>query len=41
VHVGREMDYGSALTAADAEHLRRVYARDMERLADLTGVRFG
>jgi len=41
VHVGREMDYGSELTPADVEHLRGVYARDAERLADLTGVRFG
>ncbi|MDB5463803.1 MAG: Sulfotransferase [Phenylobacterium sp.] len=41
VHVGREMDYGSALTVADMDHLRGVYARDLARLADLTGVRFG
>lgn len=40
IHVGREMDYGSDLTAADVDHLRRIYARDAERLADLTGVRF-
>lgn len=40
-HVGREMDYGSELTAADVAHLRAVYAHDAERLADLTGVRFG
>ena len=40
VHVGREMDYGSALTVADMDHLRGVYARDLARLADLTGVRF-
>jgi hypothetical protein len=40
-NVGREMDYGSQLTAADVAHLRGVYARDLERLADLTGVRFG
>jgi hypothetical protein len=40
-HVGREMDYGSALTVADMDHLRGVYARDLARLADLTGVRFG
>ncbi|THD58904.1 sulfotransferase domain-containing protein [Phenylobacterium sp.] len=39
-NVGREMDYGSALTAADVAHLRGVYARDAERLADLTGLRF-
>ncbi|MBS0362462.1 MAG: sulfotransferase domain-containing protein [Proteobacteria bacterium] len=40
VHVGQDMDYGSQLTAADVAHLRAVYARDAERLADLTGVRF-
>jgi hypothetical protein len=40
VHVGREMDYGADLTAQDIAHLRTVYARDAERLADLTGVRF-
>ncbi|HEY3948961.1 sulfotransferase [Phenylobacterium sp.] len=41
VHMAREMDYGSELTTADVAHLRAVYARDAERLADLTGVRFG
>ncbi len=40
-NVGREMDYGSDLTAADVAWLRGVYARDLDRLADLTGVRFG
>jgi len=40
-HVGREMDYPSELTAADIDHLRQVYAADAERLAALTGVRFG
>ena len=40
-NVGREMDYGSDLTAADMAHLRGVYAGDLRRLADLTGVRFG
>ena len=40
VHVGRDMDYGSELTPVDVAHLRGVYARDAERLADLTGVRF-
>ncbi|HLZ74983.1 sulfotransferase domain-containing protein [Phenylobacterium sp.] len=40
VHVGREMDYGAAPTAADIAHLRTVYARDAERLADLAGIRF-
>jgi hypothetical protein len=41
VHVGREMDYPSELTPADVEHLRRVYAPDAERLAALSGIRFG
>jgi hypothetical protein len=41
VHVGRDMDYGSELTEADAAFLRYVYARDQERLAALTGIRFG
>ncbi len=41
VHVGRDMDYGSALTPEDAAWLRQVYARDQQRLADLTGIRFG
>lgn len=40
MHVGREMDYGSTLQAADVAHLRAVYRRDAARLADLTGVRF-
>lgn len=40
-NVGREMDYGAELSAADVAHLRAVYARDLERLVDLTGVRFG
>jgi Sulfotransferase domain len=40
-NVGREMDYGAALTSADIAHLRAVYARDAERLAELTGLRFG
>ncbi len=39
-HVGRDMDYGSTLTPEDIAHLRGVYARDAERLADLTGFRF-
>ena len=39
-NVGREMDYGSALSAADCAHLRAVYARDQGRLAELTGIRF-
>jgi hypothetical protein len=41
VHVGRDMDYGSDLTGEDVAHLHSVYARDRERLADLTGLRFG
>lgn len=41
VHVGREMDYPSELTAKDVDHLRAVYAADAERLAGLTGLRFG
>ena len=41
VHVGRQdFDYGADLSAADVDLLNRVYARDLERLADLTGVRF-
>lgn len=39
-HAGREIDYPSTLTPEDVSHLRAVYARDAERLADLTGVRF-
>jgi len=40
-NVGRDMDYGAELAAADVAHLRSVYARDQQRLADLTGLRFG
>jgi hypothetical protein len=40
VHVGRDMDYGAALTSDDVAYLRGVYARDAERLADLTGAGF-
>lgn len=40
VHEGREMDYGSELTPEDVDWLRRVYARDAERLAALCGVGF-
>ena len=40
-HVGQDMAYPSELTPADIAHLRRVYAADAERLADLTGIRFG
>ncbi|MDB5476419.1 MAG: Sulfotransferase [Phenylobacterium sp.] len=36
-HVGREMDYGSELTAEDAAFLRGLYARDQARLAELIG----
>jgi hypothetical protein len=39
-HVGRDMDYGSALTLEDAEHLRRLYARDQDRLRALTGLAY-
>lgn len=41
VHVGRQMAYPSDLTAADVAWLREVYAPDSERLASLTGIRFG
>lgn len=41
VHVGREMDYPSVLTPDDIDHLRQVYAPDADRLAALTGMRFG
>lgn len=37
VHVGQEL---GRMEPADAEFLRRLYARDAERLADLTGFRF-
>jgi hypothetical protein len=37
VHVGREME---GLDPADVAFLRDLYARDMQRLADLTGVVF-
>lgn len=40
VHVGRDMDYGSELTDDDAAFLRLVYARDQERLAAFTGIRY-
>lgn len=40
VHVGREMDYGSDLGADDVAFLRDIYARDMARLRELTGVTF-
>ena len=40
-HVGRDIAYPSTLEPADVAHLRRVYARDAQRLFDLTGVRFG
>jgi hypothetical protein len=41
VQVGRDMDYGSELTPADAAFLRDVYARDMARLEALTGQCYG
>ena len=37
VHVGRDIDYGAALTAEDVAHLRQVYARDQARLRALVG----
>jgi hypothetical protein len=37
VHLGRDIDYGSALTPDDVAHLRRVYARDQARLQSLAG----
>lgn len=40
VHVGRDMDYGSTLTADDAAFLRGLYARDLARLKALTGLAF-
>lgn len=40
-HVGQEMAYPSELTQEDVAHLRRVYADDAARLADLTGIRYG
>lgn len=40
VHEGREMDYGSELTAQDVTWLRQVYARDAERLNALCGIGF-
>lgn len=39
VHVGREV--GAELEADDAAYLRDLYARDMGRLKELTGVQFG
>jgi hypothetical protein len=41
VHVAAEIDYGADLTGDDIAHLRRVYARDQERLQALIGVRYG
>lgn len=41
VHVGRDMDYGGDLEAEDIAFLRHIYARDMARLKDLTGIAFG
>jgi hypothetical protein len=40
VHGAREMDYGERPTPADLALLREIYARDMARLAELTGVCF-
>ena len=41
VHVGQEGPPGSGLTEADVAYLRGVYAHDQDRLARLTGVRYG
>ena len=41
VHVGREGPPGSEPTEADVAYLRGVYAHDQDRLARLTGVRYG
>ena len=41
VHVGGDGPAGSALTAADIAWLREVYAHDQDRLARMTGVRYG
>lgn len=38
VHVGQEI--GGALSAADIEYLRNIYAEDTVRLIDLTGINF-
>ncbi|HEY8618097.1 sulfotransferase domain-containing protein [Phenylobacterium sp.] len=40
VHVGRQMEYPSRLTAEDVDFLRQLYARDMARLRELTGIGF-
>ena len=37
VHVGQEMD---GLDPADIAHLQAIYARDLARLKDLTGIVF-
>ncbi len=39
-HIGREMDYGSTLTAEDVAWLRMVYARDQARLQALAGLSY-
>lgn len=41
VHVGRDIDYGSELTADDVAWLREVYARDQARLKALVGFAYG
>ena len=41
VHEARDIAYPSRLTAEDVAHLRAVYARDMARLRELTGLSFG
>lgn len=40
VHVAQDMDYGSELTPEDVAFLRQLYARDQQRLFELTGLRF-
>jgi hypothetical protein len=41
VHVGRDMEYGSELTAEDEALLRDIFRRDQARLLALTGLSFG
>jgi hypothetical protein len=36
--VAKDMDYGQAITAADRDHLRRLYTDDLERFAALSGL---
>jgi hypothetical protein len=39
-HVGKDIDYGSALAAEDVAYLRQVYSRDQARLRALTGLSY-